>query len=67
MNQAKCDFVIGLILMAGSLGLQIVSVWLWMVALLAGMNLAIGNLRHVYGSLRRFYEKQHVEKPSIPK
>ena len=48
MNSRKFDLILGIFIQVLSIGLMILSPWLYLVALIIGMNLAIGNLRHLY-------------------
>ena len=48
MNYAMLDFWVGIAMMVSSIGVQTINIWLYLVFLILGMNLTIGNLRYFY-------------------
>lgn len=55
-NYGKLDFPVGMAMMFSTLVLQVYSPWVLPFNTIVGMNLAMGNWRHLYNYLR----KKHV-------
>jgi len=48
MNYVMFDFCLGTVIIGSGIGLGVINIWLFLLALIIGMNLGTGNLRYFY-------------------